>query len=115
MWSISDKYSYPPFFRFVFKHAPQKDNVYENLKDVILKFKGELLWEMIFNPEKGQNYFILPKAFSPFIFRNNFNYEKTSFLDFLSKEEYENTIDKAISDVPNLAKFIYDQFGNVSK
>jgi len=44
------------------------------------------------------------------MFKDNFKYERQSFFNFLSKADYESNIDKAISDVPILTKFIADKF-----
>jgi hypothetical protein len=110
MWAIDNKYAYPPYLRFRFMDTEAGDMIYKKLQEIIVQFKGNLEWEMIHNISVSNNFLILPKAFSPFVFKEAFKYERKSFLTFLPEYEYENTIDLAISDVPNLASFIAEQF-----
>lgn len=110
MWAINDKYSSPPYFRFRFKNTPADDFIYKALRYIIEGFEGTLQWEMIHNEEKSGSFFILPKAFASFILKDNFVFEKQSFLIFLSQADYEKTIDNAVIDIPHLTAFITEQY-----
>jgi hypothetical protein len=110
MWALNDKYSSPPYFKFRFEDTPSDDAIYKVLHEIIEEFKGSLQWEIIHDEKKSSSFFILPKAFASFIFKDNFVFEKQSFLVLLSQAEYESTIDKAIIDVPNLAEYIVKQY-----
>jgi hypothetical protein len=110
MWGINDRYSTPPYLRFRFKDTPADDPIYKKLGDVIARFKGNLKWEMLYEPSKSVSFFILSHPFAHYILKDNFHYERKSFLAFMSRTDYENTIDKTIMDIPQLAEYITEQF-----
>lgn len=110
MWAINNRYARPPFFRFRFKDTPYEDVIYKKLSEIIKGFNGNLEWEMIHDEKKSASYFVSPKPFSSFIFKDNFKYTKQRFLDFLPLADYESAIDKAILDIPDLTKYITEQY-----
>jgi hypothetical protein len=110
MWALNDKYSSPPYFRFRFKNTSADDVIYKMLNDIVEGFKGNLQWEMVYDEKKSASFFILPKAFSSFVFKDNFVFEKKSFLNLLPLDDYKSTIDQAIIDVPHLTGYIAEQY-----
>lgn len=110
MWAIDNRYAYPPYLRFRFKNTSPEDNIYKLLSDIVLKFQGSLKWQIIHDENRSTNFLILPLVFSRFLSEANLTYEMKSFLKFMSQDAYESYVDKAISDVPNLAKFIEEQY-----
>jgi hypothetical protein len=110
MWALNDKYASPPYLSFRFKDTSNDDAIYKTIAEIVKEYKGNLQWEVIHEESKSISFFILPNSFATFFFEDSFIFEKESFMKFLSFTEYKDVIDKAISDVPDLARFIAERY-----
>jgi len=109
-WAPDNKYVQPPCFRFYFKDTVDTDTIYSNMRDIIIQYKGLLEWEMLHDKSKSRSFFILPKQFAPFLFKGGFHFNKDRVISDFPKEEYVSVVDKAILDIPMLAKFIEENW-----
>lgn len=105
-WAIDDRYVRPPCFKFYFKDTVDTDIVYKKIHDLVTSYKGLLEWEMLHDESKSRSFFILPKPFASFVFKDEFRIGMDGLANKFSKEEYVQLVDNAIIDIPMLAKFI---------
>ena len=104
MWSLTDRYDHPLFFRFKFKGITKEHPFYAKIKDAIEKYAGNVEWT-ISTTEKASNYVLVPKSFSEYV-EKGVPFNKVFFLSIFKEEDYIKMIDLSISDVPSLAKAI---------
>ncbi|MCD0474693.1 hypothetical protein LPB87_09860 [Flavobacterium sp. EDS] len=100
MYSIENRYSYSPFFRFRFKKIEKNDSIYNKIKLVINSFEGSLEWDMITH-ENTSNFIIIPKVFSDvnYLSYNNRDYYSKKY----TKEKFEEFVDLSINDINELS------------
>lgn len=100
MYSIENRYSYSPFFRFRFKKIEKNDPIYDKIKLIINSFEGNLKWDMITH-ESTSNFIIIPKVFSDV---NNLSYNNRDYYsEKYTKEKFEELIDLSINDIKGLS------------
>jgi hypothetical protein len=104
MWSLSNKYARIPFLRFRFKGFTKDDIIYERLKNIIDNYSGKIRW-CLTTRDDVLNYILLPEAFEKYLLEHTSIYKEQVLKEFTEKE-YNDLIDKAIGDVPSLAKYI---------
>lgn len=100
MWSLSDRYAAPPFFRFKINDA-NSAILYEKLKAAIESSKGSLKWSIYRLEAK---YFIMPDIFYEPMKSHNHN--RDFLISLYGEDKYKALIDMAINDVANLANNI---------
>ncbi|MDJ1485993.1 hypothetical protein QNI16_36265 [Cytophagaceae bacterium YF14B1] len=108
MWPGGNKYSYIPFLPFRFEGEAPGNLIYEKLKEVIRTFEGNIKWIMLDNKPPGKNYIIKPELAASF--KLDRILRKEVVVDFLDEEAYYLLIDKAVEDIPALARHIEEKF-----
>ncbi|MEO6175786.1 MAG: hypothetical protein ABIP27_11615 [Flavobacterium circumlabens] len=110
MYSIDDPYSHPPFLRFRFENIDKEDEKYNFLRDALVNFKGNLDWNLVTKSELS-NFIITPAIFSDDLEKDFYN--KEYYREKFTLLKYQQLIDGAIEDVPNLAKYIITEYNKM--
>lgn len=104
MWSLSNKYAYPPYFSFKFKQNDQR--LYERLQGAIRDFKGHFQWEMQKFDHPASSYVIAPLQYINKFHVENGEEIRGVLLKDMALVEYERMIDAVINEVPALSDHI---------
>ena len=112
MFSISDRYSHPPFLRFRFELLDKNDVSYIFLRNTITNFRGKLNW-VLQTKYDSENFLIIPLTFTDTL-ENNF-YDKNFYIKKYSLLSYQKLIDDAIDDIPLLAQYISLEYAKKNK
>ncbi len=113
MWSLSNKYDYPPMLRFKFKNISTGDLFYDKIKHVVQGFCGKLEWTII-NNKKYPNCILLPKMFEKYMLDGNISFKEDTLGTILGTNKYHDVVDWAILDAPHLAKYIKKNSININ-
>ena len=109
MWSISDRYAYPPYCSFKFKNHDQR--VYDKLQLIIEGFEGHFQWGMKKHDHPASSYIIAPLKYLDRLMVDNRDSIKDFFLKEMTMVEYEKMIDAVINEIPILADHISQSMG----
>ncbi len=101
MFSITDRYSYIPFFRFRFKSINEDNKIYHQIKLAIEHFNGNVKWELFKNPDV-RNYLIIPII----LCKDDIRWSDTEKLKLYLGDSFYKKIDECIDDIPRLASQI---------
>lgn len=108
MWALSNRYARIPFLRFRFKDTAKDDIIYIKLERIIKDYPGKFKWSLL-TRNGFPNYVLIPEAFGKYVLEGK-SPNKEAVLASMKEEEYNNIIDTAIEDIPNLAHYIKMSF-----
>lgn len=110
MYAIDDPYSHPPFLRFRFENIDKEDEKYNFLRNALAKFKGNLDWNLMTKSESS-NFIIIPVIFSDDLEKDFYN--KEYYREKFTQLKYQQLINNAIEDIPNLANYISEEYNKI--
>ncbi|RSK38409.1 hypothetical protein [Hymenobacter perfusus] len=106
MWASDGEIdTHVPYLRFHFAGEPPLDSpIYNQLAACIHTYQGLTQWACLCDPARSRHYFLLPQVFAPYLFTHGVN--KEQMLLMMDEQVYQENILVAKCDVPNLSRYI---------
>jgi hypothetical protein len=104
MWSTDGTDEAMPYLRFRFAGTPLDSPIYSRLTTCIQDYQGLTQWACLCKPDSSRNYFLLPQIFARHFF--TCGVKKEQLLSVMAEQVYQEAIQVAKRDVPNLSRHI---------